>query len=78
MNEIEYEEEKAIFLNNLKTMADKGKEIERETVDQTNSMKWFELRRNILTASNFSLHYFITSGYRMRKCFKKFALLFEF
>lgn len=42
------------FLNNLKIIADNNRiNIERETVDQTNSTKWFELRRNIITASNF-------------------------
>jgi len=49
----EYEEEKEFFLNNLKIIADNRINIERETVDQTNSTKWFELRRNIITASNF-------------------------
>ena len=53
MTENEYEEEKKIFLNNLKIIADNRINIERETVDQTNSTKWFELRRNIITASNF-------------------------
>jgi len=53
MTENEYEEEKKFFLNNLKIIADNRINIERETVDQTNSTKWFELRRNIITASNF-------------------------
>lgn len=53
MTENEYKEEKEIFLNNLKIIADNRINIERETVDQTNSTKWFKLRRNIITASNF-------------------------
>ncbi|CAI6376671.1 unnamed protein product [Macrosiphum euphorbiae] len=53
MTENEYEEEKIFFLNNLKIIADNRINIERETVDQTNSTKWFELRRNIITAPNF-------------------------
>lgn len=41
------------MLINLKRNVDNRINIERETVDQTTSMKWFELRRNIITDSNF-------------------------
>lgn len=53
ITENEYEEEKEIVLNNLKIIADNRINIERETVDQINSTKWFEWRRNLNTASNF-------------------------
>lgn len=50
----DYEWAKEVFLTSLKNQASKRHEIERETILQAESALWLELRRCILTASNFS------------------------
>lgn len=47
------EESKKIFLNNLAETAKNRNQIERNTILQSGSSEWLELRRQILTASNF-------------------------
>lgn len=46
-------ESKKVFLQNLKKSSEERERIARETVLQSESSEWLELRRNILTASNF-------------------------
>lgn len=53
MNEEQYNEEKERLLKSIQDMADNRDQIEKETTEQSASRKWFEYRRNIITASNF-------------------------
>lgn len=48
-----YELAKASFLKNLVKTERERREIERRTILQSESGEWLELRRNLLTASNF-------------------------
>lgn len=54
LNSEDYEQAKTCFLESLQKQATKRHEIERETILQAESALWLELRRCILTASNFS------------------------
>lgn len=47
------EKEKSTFVNNLKKTEEERQHIERETILQSASSEWLELRRKLLTASNF-------------------------
>lgn len=47
------EDSKRVFLQNLERNAEERQIIARETVLQSGSSEWLELRRNLLTASNF-------------------------
>lgn len=53
MSEEDFTEEKNRILKYLVDTAVNRNEIERETIEQNQSRKWLELRRNLLTASNF-------------------------
>jgi len=53
MNDEQYNEEKKIILKSIQEMADNRDQIQKETIEQSASRKWFEYRRNIITASNF-------------------------
>lgn len=53
MSEDMMKESKKVFLKNLEKTSDERKRITRETVLQSGSSEWLELRRNLLTASNF-------------------------
>ncbi|KAI5630711.1 yqaJ-like viral recombinase domain-containing protein [Phthorimaea operculella] len=54
MSTEDYEQSKSIFLDSLKKQASNRHDIERETILQAESALWLELRRCILTASNFA------------------------
>lgn len=47
------EKVKDTFLTNLKKSKEERQKIERQTILQSGSSEWMELRRNLLTASNF-------------------------
>ncbi|KOB65541.1 Uncharacterized protein OBRU01_22709 [Operophtera brumata] len=47
------EEAKKLFLKNLEKNEYQRKQIERDTIFQSDSSEWLELRRNLLTSSNF-------------------------
>lgn len=47
------EKEKKTFVNNLNKTKEEREHIERETILQSASSEWLELRRKLLTASNF-------------------------
>lgn len=49
----EYDIEKNELIESLKKMANQRKIIERETIKQNTCNNWFEIRRKLLTASNF-------------------------
>lgn len=53
MDEDMMEESKKIFLENLQKTSEERQKITEKTVLQSGSSEWLELRRNILTASNF-------------------------
>jgi len=53
MSEEDFNNEKERILKYLEEIAANRDEIERETVEQSQSRKWLELRRYLLTASNF-------------------------
>lgn len=48
-----WKKKKSDFLITLHKSESKFKRIERETVEQSDSNEWLEIRRNLLTASNF-------------------------
>ena len=54
MLEEQYLAAKVLFLENLKSQLEQRHDIERETILQAESALWLELRRSLLTASNFS------------------------
>lgn len=54
MSEEQYLQAKTVFLQNLKSQVEQRHDIERETILQAESALWLELRRCLLTASNFS------------------------
>ncbi|XP_063223707.1 uncharacterized protein LOC134531760 isoform X3 [Bacillus rossius redtenbacheri] len=49
----DYEEAKSMFLKNLPATAEQREELERGTLLQRDSGRWKEVRRKLLTASNF-------------------------
>lgn len=51
----ELEKAKENFLDNLKVLTSDRKNIERSTVLQRDCSDWIELRKNIITASNFGV-----------------------
>lgn len=53
MSPDEYTQEKSEFLNTLTNLQQNSNCIERETVLQAGSGRWLEMRRKMLTASNF-------------------------
>jgi len=53
MNDEQYNEEKERILKSIQEMANNRDQIQKETIEQSASRKWFEYRRNIITASNF-------------------------
>ncbi|GBP21564.1 hypothetical protein EVAR_9749_1 [Eumeta japonica] len=53
MNEEEFKEAKTSFFERLKDLVKDRKSIEKQTVLQRDSSEWLELRKLILTASNF-------------------------
>lgn len=53
MSEEDFNNEKERILKYPEEIAANREEIERETVEQSQSRKWLELRRYLLTASNF-------------------------
>ncbi|XP_028168468.1 uncharacterized protein LOC114358650 [Ostrinia furnacalis] len=48
-----FEKEKETFLHNLKKNKEERQKVERDTVLQSSCSEWLELRRSLLTASNF-------------------------
>ncbi|RVE52850.1 hypothetical protein evm_002507 [Chilo suppressalis] len=48
-----FEKSKTTFLQNLQRSEEERKQIEKDTVLQSTSSEWMEIRRTILTASNF-------------------------
>ncbi|KAL4084689.1 hypothetical protein QTP88_027614 [Uroleucon formosanum] len=49
----EFSKQKEEILYEMKSLMKNREEIERQTVDQYQNIKWFETRRKLLTASNF-------------------------
>lgn len=54
MNPDDFKQAQEVFIENLKKQALKRYDIERDTILQAESALWLELRRCILTASNFA------------------------
>lgn len=65
MNDEQYNEEKERLLKSIQDMAENRDQIEKETTEQSASRKWFEYRRNIMTASNFWSYNLFTCRYWM-------------
>ena len=53
MDEEEFSRPKEEVLNEMRSLVKNREEIERQSTDQYQNIKWFETRRKLLTASNF-------------------------
>ncbi|CAI6352612.1 unnamed protein product [Macrosiphum euphorbiae] len=53
MDHLEFDRQKEDILNEMKEVASKRDEIQKQTVEQYENVQWNEVRRKLLTASNF-------------------------
>lgn len=53
MDHIEFNRQKEEVLNEMKVVASKRYDIQKETIEQYENVQWNEVRRKLLTASNF-------------------------
>lgn len=53
MNHLEFNRQKEEVLNEMKEVASKRDDIQKQTIEQYENVQWNEVRRKLLTASNF-------------------------